>query len=123
MDIKESNKLIAEFMGWYQEDGDDLHWMVNDGISIKVIYSIPNNYPHRTLPFHRSWDWLMPVVEKIQSVGYNISISTNGFVKIVKVGGVGKTDTNVIPIRYFGNLKENVYNSVVEFIKWYNEKN
>ena len=46
----ESNKLIAEFMGVeFMEaslDGDDFN-----------------------LQFHTSWDWLMPVIEKIENDG------------------------------------------------------
>ena len=54
----EDNKLIAEFMGLsikegvsYYTDADDMFPM---GIEVEEPY----------LPYHTSWDWLMPVVEK-----------------------------------------------------------
>jgi hypothetical protein len=53
------NKLIAEFMGLsikegvcYYTDADDMFPM---GVEVEE--------PH--LPYDTSWDWLMPVVEKI----------------------------------------------------------
>tara|TARA_R100000734_G_C3303357_1_gene93875 strand:+ start:497 stop:757 length:261 start_codon:yes stop_codon:yes gene_type:complete len=46
--MKESNKLIAEFMG---VDQVDIDYAFNE---------------HGQLKYHLSWDWLMPVIEKIQ---------------------------------------------------------
>lgn len=55
----EDNKLIAEFMGLsikegvcYYTDADDMFPM---GIEVEEPY----------LPYHTSWDWLMPVIEEI----------------------------------------------------------
>jgi len=54
-----NNKLIAEFMGLsikegvcYYTDADDMFPM---GIEVEEPY----------LPYHTSWDWLMPVCQKI----------------------------------------------------------
>ena len=56
------NKLIAEFMGAYsEEDGYDYSKVGNKG-----------------LYYHTSWDWLMPVVEKIEALKYRVEISHNG---------------------------------------------
>ena len=59
----QDNKLIAEFMGLsikegvcYYTDADDMFPM---GIEVEEPY----------LPYHTSWDWLMPVVEKIENDG------------------------------------------------------
>jgi hypothetical protein len=53
-----NNKLIAEFMGLsikegvcYYTDADDMFPM---GIEVEEPY----------LPYHTSWDWLMPVIKK-----------------------------------------------------------
>ena len=58
-----NNKLIAEFMGLsikegvcYYTDADDMFPM---GIEVEEPY----------LPYHTSWDWLMPVIEKIENDG------------------------------------------------------
>ena len=54
----ESNKLIAEFMNVEMEDG-------------LYRFSTPmDDYKTDTLYFDCSWDWLMPVIEKIETLGY-----------------------------------------------------
>lgn len=65
----ENNKLIAEFMG--KSGSVDFH----DGKGYIPIYWYNGiNGGHKTpykedeLEYHESWDWLMPVVEKIESL-------------------------------------------------------
>jgi hypothetical protein len=56
-----NNKLIAEFMG--MEFGDDGTMCYDDA---------ENRHPPTPtdmLAFHTSWDWLMPVVQKIYQLG------------------------------------------------------
>ena len=56
-DLRDNNKLIAEFMG--MEFGDDGTMCYDDA---------ENRHPPTPtdmLAFHTSWDWLMPVIEKI----------------------------------------------------------
>ena len=65
------------------------------------------------MEYHTSWEWLMPVVEKIESgFHWNHEIHIhNGHCKITKFN-----DEKV----YMGNSKiEAIYKAVVEFIKWY----
>lgn len=60
-EILEGNKLIAEFMGHKvgvtQDEYDDLN---DKGIENAVYLFHEDN-----LPYHKEWDWLMPVIEKI----------------------------------------------------------
>tara|TARA_R100001463_G_scaffold70799_5_gene124489 strand:+ start:288 stop:602 length:315 start_codon:yes stop_codon:yes gene_type:complete len=52
------NKIIAEFMGVEKENG-------------LYLFTTPmDDYKTDTLYFDTSWDWLMPVVEKIETLGY-----------------------------------------------------
>ena len=62
----ENNKLIAEFMGMKYSDERSF----NDGEWTHSIKSLSK--------FETSWDWLMPVVEKIESLKYRVEISHNG---------------------------------------------
>jgi len=52
----ENNKLIAEFMGHhtYESNGYDM-----------VRYSDCNERTLQDTHYHTSWDWLMPVLKKI----------------------------------------------------------
>jgi hypothetical protein len=91
-----SNKLIAEFMGV-----EDHQWMGE--------YVTPN--------YNTSWDWLMPVVEKIEGLrdkngnAYRFTIDMcNAQIEETNIeilGGAFKIDTT--------------YKAVVQFINQYNK--
>lgn len=55
-EIEEGNRLIAEFMGFPPRQS-----------TIGEIWPEPKNsfFVHDNPQYHSSWDWLMPVVEKI----------------------------------------------------------
>lgn len=115
----ENNKLIAEFIGIYlkdnnyQIDNDNLKWMV---ISANTWINEPNE---QHFDFCSSWDWLMGVVEKIESLKFSVLIGKNTcvieqtFGKISLNLGVSKSTTKI----------EATYNACVEFIKWNNKQN
>src|SRR6185437_13454507 len=61
--IIEGNKLIAEFMG------------IKDNPNKKGYYYHPLKKDWGTIKgfkYHSSWDWLMPVVEKIRNIDWNV---------------------------------------------------
>ena len=93
----ESNELIAEFMDMedHQEMGK---------------YVTPN--------YHNSWDWLMPVVDKIENFGFEFIISENR-VKIKH-----NTDHSIEELFHsetIGSKLNTTYKAVVEFIKEFNK--
>jgi hypothetical protein len=137
--IEEKNKLIAEFMGgkfkcvkfdlldtWTI----DLPWF--DDPSNSSLYFV------KQLRYHLSWDWLVPVVEKIENIGVNVQIKG-------KYHPWHKKTYNQTTIVYdiYKDIDENratdlielyrkssetsfnkldtVFEAVVEFIEWYNE--
>ena len=71
--ITEGNVKLAKLMGWYQNPDGQLGevWFENTEFAKYVVYSIHNNYPHRDLPFHRDWNYLMKVVDKIGTIVYH----------------------------------------------------
>ena len=105
--METNNKIIAEFIG-YKE-------YVNEGaiqlyIKDKVVKSIGQ------LDFHSDWNWLMQVVEKIESLGYRVTI----------VRHICRIDlTEEIKLIISEDIKkiEAVYTACLEFIKWYNKQN
>jgi len=109
-DNTQDNALIAEFMGFT---------VISD--NARAIGAPEANFiKHKQIKYHKSWDWLMYVVEKINSS------HTDCFVIIY-------TDKCTIHNMYPNNMKtieyegatmiEAVYSAVVAFIKWYNEQN
>lgn len=98
MNTTENNKLIAEFMSV------DLHEYVMNG--------------GKTLEYHSSWDWLMPVVEKIESNGFDVRIRKDDCVIYYCSD---KSDDVVLYLESKSGKMESAYLAVVEFIKWYNK--
>ena len=96
MNAQENNKLIAEF------------WGMELGIDKTMYYDDAENLhpptPINELKFHTSWNWLMPVVEKILSKANDDELIER-FYEI----------QDAIP-----NL-EATYKAVVEFINEYNQ--
>ena len=64
----ENNKLIADFMGWN----------IQSPTTIPTDLHLSNleldNGDIMELKYHTSWDWLMPVVEKIKRELYEVRI-------------------------------------------------
>lgn len=115
-EIKEGNKLIAIFMDLTENNNGLSYFVETQG------WTSPLN-----LLYDTSWDWLMPVIEKITEIditpapnwsGYRIEIVPRGYVKISGFPMHPSITTNV---SIEGSLINAVYKAVVEFIKWYNE--
>ena len=96
------NKLIAEFMGYEVKHGKCYSPKYNDGTIAPM-------------QFDRSWDWLMPVVEKIESLGYWVN-RNDGDITISN-----KSDMVVVTPMSSGGI-DMMYKAVVEFIKEYNDE-
>jgi len=70
------------------------------------------------LKYHTSWDWLMPVVERIENFGFEFIISENR-VKIKH-----NTDhyiEDLFHLETIGSKLNTTYKAVVEFIKQFNK--
>lgn len=107
------NILLAEFMGW--GEGGVYYTPFDDaGICSGEPSSICYN---RNLRFNSDWNWLMFVVEKIESLGYAVLICyTRVVVECCVMSDktiVYKNDDNSI------TKVENTFLACVEFAKWY----
>ena len=112
---KSDNELIAEFMGNRKlVTRDDGMWIIGGQGML-----MPNNFEYDT-----SWDWLMPVVEKIESIGdFQISIYTSWKGLNEKDGAACRITGSGLAfgiLHAHGKRIDMTYKSVVEFIKWYN---
>ena len=92
-----------------EEDTDDDNWRFPDG---DLYYSYD-------LLYHTSWNWLMPVVEKIETLGLNIPIDIHWHGTYI---GDRKSNHRIIGYVKGGKRLNHTYDAVVEFIKWYNEQ-
>jgi hypothetical protein len=111
------NKLIAEFMGMehcYRPYGDGFMEVKENSSCVEL----------EDLQYHTSWDWLMPVVEKIFSLGYHYEIKPRYMmIKERMSSEVLVCEANFKGQTYNKSQKEIIYNAVVEFINEYNEEN
>lgn len=99
MKTEEGNRLIHDFMG-------------NDMFPDKKHYH--GMLTVSDLKYHSSWDWLMPVVEKISGIAesaYYTEANENEL--YAKCGEVMSTHVCV--------SIETLWKRVVEFITWYNK--
>ena len=94
--MEQSNKLIAGFMELETPDGVYFEYLTKDGERSKLTHFM-------LLEYHLSWDWLMPVVQKIGDEYYNTPFDET-YSKLTE---------------QYENIwtLEDTYNAVVEFIK------
>lgn len=146
-DIIANNKLIAEFMGWYIEvkvtrdyphlevhtsrQKNSKNWSSSRTVFLNELnieesrlqtdtdlwQDLCNNSYGRAGMYNELWDRLMPVIEKIESLGYFCMInrwtsvytgSEDNRIEITTVQGLSKI--------------QNTYLAVLAFINWYNKE-
>jgi hypothetical protein len=109
----EGNKMIAEFLGkdYREADGERGY-----------LFPVNGNFNRRLMPsemqYHSSFDWLMPAVDKIKSLGFTVEIYINPSagtdIHISK-------DDDHLNIAAYSTTLEAIYTAVVQFIQWYNQ--
>jgi hypothetical protein len=127
MNYTKDNELIAQFMEFEISEN-------------RICFKYPNKKGWVSIPKTLSWDWIMPVVEKIETNLYDVYHPRRGN----KLSDIFITtnynnhpdfpngwDSNVMTTN-MGNIYESgevlfstkleaTHNAVVEFIKWYNK--
>mgnify|MGYP003627473207 CR=1 len=102
-EMMENNQIIAEFMGCKHSKYEDM-------------YSLGcGDFHYEDLAYDYDWNWLMPVIEKIESLGYVFTIQ----------GGKAEYGETISETRCFiaEDKMSSTYKAVVEFIKEYNQNN
>ena len=117
MKTTENNKLIAEFMGVKPRMESPDVYTYNDG----VFFMCREDNPEKVMDaiagyvkYHTSWDWLMPVINKVKSIDDEFKIEEVGVYDIVE-------ENETPEIIYYEYSIEETYKSIVEFIKSYNK--
>lgn len=136
----ENNKLIAEFYGaiYKEDDCGDMGYFFE-----KPFYENWHTaFKAEALKFHTSWDWLMPVVEKIEGLSvagidieayseekrpcewqFTVSIENGGCTihrdVLPQYGGTEDDFLNLYSCLKDDKLKS-TYEAVITFINWYN---
>ncbi len=109
---KDSNILIAAFDG-YTVKGD-LVYIPNDPYK--------GNFSIDILDYHKNWNTLMPVIEKIESMGYSVSIERY-LVQIIKSVSPDIMGLINVLAQSDDDKKIDLANTAVtQFIQWYNQQ-
>lgn len=118
--IHEGNKLIAEFMGWTLKrypshmktpyHGKSIWWSSGK----TKTFCCEEGQEH----FDDSWEWLMPVVNKIEVRDYWVDIC---FVQCL-IGRVNDGGKTIVEADGVSKI-EATWLAIVKFIKWHNKNN
>tara|TARA_R110000765_G_scaffold26628_2_gene64893 strand:- start:3803 stop:4147 length:345 start_codon:yes stop_codon:yes gene_type:complete len=112
--MKEDDLLIAEFVGLVMNK--DKSRYKNSGSPFDIGYSRSFD----DLEFNQSWDWLMPVIDKIETIERRDLRGLNGTFFRLEMHG-NYANWNGHPPSTIGESRiDAVYQLVVQFIKWYN---
>ena len=145
-----NNIAIAKFMGFeavqvgYADTEEETEWQRNHeewmekvGLTQvgRYIVNVKENifYEWSDMKYHSSWDWLMPVVDKLEQVEVKngIIIRTCADVKILYKACIIEYNADEesgdknedVEIHANGETKlEAVYKAIYQFIQWYNNK-
>ena len=135
-EIIEGNKLIAEFMESYDIGGEiKFIYTLNEPFPLSKEICTESNILEEIINeveefgtelspsitwYHNSWDWLMPVVLKINTMDnfdYSVKIFTMDCqIENSKGEIIARCECKYNP----DELINSVWEAVVEFIKWYN---
>ena len=121
----ENNKLIAEFMDWAFDEDSERYTTPH---TVQVYFDdIPSNdqwdcmLKPEEMEFHLSWDWIMPVAEKIGELYHRIRIEYDEGCQLCTIFAYNKNGELVEEIYADGHSWiESTYNTIVKFIEWYN---
>lgn len=116
-EILEYNKRCAEFLGFNYYNGSD-YW------TTKLWGG--GGFSSRLLLFHSDWNWIMEVVEKIQSLDRlgGIVLIKQGRCKITsRMAGDHSVyaDVSHYFLKGMKGQKEAVVQAINQFLIWYNE--
>lgn len=115
------NEIIAEFM----KVDFSLPYMWRPGSTMEMRVEF--------LDYHKTWDWIIPVVEKIENLDLSVLYDENNFMNVEVSIDTGHCNIyvqlNYDPAHRITGISnydipkiDLVYSQVVNFIKWYNER-
>ena len=141
MSDKTDNELIAEFMGVKETKSSfDSYghnspcWYTTNGLHRSSTFTVPDKSFSEFVNesrYHISWDWLMPVVEKISKHIYESYKDNNGYKDVIVddrafMRTFGMIDNNGnwmvrinrMTLHQEDTLIKATYNAALEFIKF-----
>lgn len=121
---QEKNRMIAEFMGGLTKDKMESLTKNEIWIPKYGVCMLYNGSP--AMKYHTSWEWLMPVVDKIEDLGCKFDMFPSKTKKKYYIATLMTYVNNTFKLNKSfaatGDTRiQPVYDVVVQFIEWYNE--
>jgi len=123
-EVIEGNRLIAFFMGAKEDNEFPGHPLLDFGEFIKTTpFKEPGVWilGESQVKYHSSWGWIMPVVEKIESLGYDSRIMGNNSDGGFLCDFVDIENNEVACKTSYTSKIQAVWLAVIDFIHWYNQ--
>ena len=118
MNTVEKNKMINIFMGLKPVEIFGRFSISKDHVSVCCDTSDETMESFsKSTKYHSDWNWLMEVVDKIESLCSNTGFEISSSFVHIRVNNNLTISSGVCSDRM-----EAVYNACVEFIKWYNQQ-
>lgn len=112
------NNLIAEFMG-NRMNGGSGYYISGHNANFPSTNSISTS----DLRYHECWEWIMPVVEKISSMGFQVQLLSWEILNRKPENGFRINKGNhIIAFNDNPDMKTAIWKSVVGFVKWHNSE-
>lgn len=112
---EKGNKIKKDYWHWSKPDtGYPYDMCMLPPIEMSCAFAMGNWF------YHTSWDWLMTVITKIESLGYEVLISRVA----CQINPILERE-NPIASMVCGDItkkREIVFETCKQFIEWYNEK-
>lgn len=102
------------------ELSDIISFGTHKGGNISIDGVVYHDYRDCELKYHMSWDWLTPVIERIEKMGYRVDIISLHSVR-QRCLIYNKKGKNIIGCSG-DNKFETTYRAVTQFIEWYNKQ-
>ena len=132
--IEENNRLICDFMGAKLIDKKNGEPKMYNTLPIShKIGGLYHSVHPSCLEFHNDWNWLTPVIEKIETLIENVSTHSSKTIsgkwyqytiEFYKYDILKKIYIVQVKSDYSNNESKisTYYRAVIEFINWYNEQ-
>jgi hypothetical protein len=118
MNTLENNKIIAQFMGLAPRLVSPDVYEYSDSPFISIREDNPEKVMEgivKYAKYNTDWNWLMPVVERIESMGFCFDIMN-------KACSISRSNEMIVDLNGndFDKKIDSVYFACVDFLEWYN---
>lgn len=111
--IEQMNEAIARFMGGVKQiiPEGGLHGYKEGTVLWMYLFS-GNADPVRSLEFHTSWDWIVPVCKNIKSIKFN-----NMNTLMLSMGAMAEMNNGIVSLDL-----ERTHKGAFQFLNWLNQQ-